>query len=85
MLNEMLEHKRERLLMHYANREYVARFHEHLRAIRGNRSQMLVACMADVVQSYISRIEAGFTDGIGRQALCRVLDVYKGLESANAS
>lgn len=72
--------KRERLLSHYRNKEYVARFHEHLRTIRGDKSQMLIACMADVVQSYISRVESGVTNGIGANSLQRILDIYKELE-----
>lgn len=77
---DSLERKRERILTHCANQAYVAMFHEHLRQVRGARSQMLVACTADVVQSYISRVEAGSTNGIGYAALCRILAVYKEME-----
>ena len=83
-VSDMLTRRRERLAAHFFNMEYVARFHEHLRKTRGYRSQMQMACMADVVQSYISRVEAGSTLGIGYEALCRILEVYRGLESANA-
>lgn len=83
MVQELLIKKQERLLSHFANRNYVARFHEHLRIIRGARSQMLIACMADVVQSYISRVESGITNGIGPEALRRILNTYR--EIANVS
>lgn len=76
----MLAEKREKLFMHHANREYVARFHERLRHIRGTKSQMTIACMADVAQSYISRVESGTTNGIGPAALQRILTTYKELE-----
>lgn len=79
----MITPKLERLRLHCANVEYVALFYDHLRRVRGERPQTLVACMADVVQSYISRVEAGDTQGIGYAALCRILDVYKELELAN--
>lgn len=72
--------KRERLLLHYFNCEYVAKFHEHLRKVRGTHSQMYIACMADVVQSYISKVESGMTNGIGPEALRRILQTYKELE-----
>lgn len=78
---DSLERRRERALQHCANQEFVALFHEHLRKVRGARSQTLIACMADVVQSYISRVEAGSTHGIGYAALCRILAVYKELEN----
>lgn len=80
---DALTKKRERALLHIANVEYVARFCEHLRAVRGSRPQMLVACMADVVQSYISRVESGSAAGIGCAALCRILEVYKEMEHAS--
>lgn len=80
----MLSSKRDRLAVHIADMEYVALFHEHLRRVRGSRSQTLLACMADVAQSYISRVEAGSTHGIGSRALRRILEVYQELESLNA-
>ena len=72
--------KRERLLTHLANVEYVALYCERLRVLRGTRSQHLVACMADVVQSYISRVESGSASGIGSSALQRILTTYKEFE-----
>lgn len=72
--------KQTRLLIHAANIEYVARHFMHLRNTRGMRSQMQIASLADVVQSYISRVESGSTNGIGYAALCRILAVYKEME-----
>ncbi len=75
--------KREKLLTHYANRAYVAQNAELLRRTRGVTSQALVALMADVAQSYISRVESGSTAGIGADPLRRILAVYKELEECS--
>lgn len=80
ILLQMTERKREKTLLHLTNMEYVANFHEHLRKVRGVRSQQLIACMADVVQSYISKVESGHCSGISYAALCRILNVYKEIE-----
>ena len=77
-----VERKRERFLEHCANCSYVAIFHQQLRKVRGERPQMQIAAMADVDQSYVSRVEAGSTQGIGYAALCRILAVYKELQDA---
>lgn len=82
-LLDAVARKREKLLLHIANVEYVALFYEHLRKVRGEHSQQYVACMADVVQSYISRVESGNCNGIGYAALCRILDTYKEIERAS--
>lgn len=80
---EAIARRRDRLLLHLSNVDYVANFFEHLRRVRGARSQQLIACMADVVQSYISRVERGSCSGIGYAALCRILDTYKEIECAD--
>lgn len=77
---EAAERRRERLLLHMRNVEYVTLFYEHMRKVRGSRSQQLVACMADVAQAYVSRVESGHCNGIGFAALCRILDTYKEME-----
>ena len=81
-ISDALTRRRARSLLHFANVEYVAKFHEHLRAVRGARSQTFVACMADVVQSYISRVESGSAHGIGYNALQRILAAYREVERA---
>lgn len=82
---DVLIRRRENSAMHLADMEYVALFHEHLRRVRGNIPQIQVACMADVTQSYISRVESGSATGIGRIALRRILETYQELESEHAS
>lgn len=81
VMSDMLARKRERERVHIADIEYVVRWYDRLRRIRGSRSQLVVACMADVVQSYISRVESGSTNGIGAEALRRILRTYEELEA----
>ena len=81
---DTLTRRREQLLSHMVDQEYVALFHQHLRDVRGSRSQELIAAMADVAQSYISRVESGSTLRIGAAALRRILTVYKEMEVSDA-
>lgn len=80
---EALERRRERFAVRIADAEYVARFHEYMREWRDWRSQEIVAMMADVSQSYISRVESGRVLGIGCDALRRILQVYEEMECAS--
>lgn len=75
-----LERRKQRLAIHMQNCIYVMLNHEHLRYTRGLKSQTTVARLADVTQAYISRVESGVTEGIGCEALCRILETYKELE-----
>lgn len=55
------------------------------RSLRGDRTQEEIACIAQVCQATLSRLEHGKLNGIATFQLIRILRVYLGESNGNAT
>jgi hypothetical protein len=65
-------------------RRYVSEHGGELKAVRGGVPQTEIAKMAEVPQSYISRMERGDSTRISYDALVRILSIYMELDDGQA-